>query len=155
HAPKLGVAIMEDDLGLEAGAGQGFDKRLGLLLDPYSGRMFGGLRDEYFAAGDVQENDDEKLPNAPKRQHLVRKEIALPECGRVHLEELVPSLLAALGSGIEAVLAHDVGDKLAGCFLRRQLAEFAQDTRIAPGKILAGQLDDQLADVNASAPPWF
>src|SRR5262249_2325991 len=66
---------------------------------------------------------------------------------------LVPGLLAALGSRIEAFLAHDVGDKLTGGFLRRELTEFAQDTRIAPAKILPGQLDDQLADVDAPSPP--
>src|SRR5262249_51861101 len=72
----------------------------------------------------------------------------------VNLEELVPGLLAALRSGIEAVLTHDVGYKLIGDFLRRQLAEFAPDPCVAPAGILSGQLDDQLADVESPAPPW-
>src|SRR5262245_9889621 len=55
--------------------------------------------------------------------------------------------------GIEAVLAHDVSHELARDFLPRELAKFAQDTRVAPAGILAGQLDDQLADVDPPAPP--
>jgi hypothetical protein len=148
---KLAVAIVEDDLGLEATGRQRAGKRLGLLLDPGGDRMLGGLGDKDLAAADVQEGDDEELPDASQRQHLVREEVTLPEGGRVHLEELVPGLLAALRTGIEAVLTHDVGDKLIGDFLRRQLADFAPDTRVAPARIRTGQLEDQLADIDASA----
>jgi hypothetical protein len=114
--------------------------------------MLGGLGDKDLAAADVQEGNDEEFADASQRQHLMREEVALPEGGRVHLEELVPGFLAAFRSGIEAMLAHDVGDKLMGDFLRRELAQFAQDPRVAPAGILTGQLDDQFADVNASAP---
>src|SRR5262249_38418873 len=108
---------------------------------------------EDLAAADVQKGNQEELTDTPQREHLVRKEVALPECGRVHLEELVPGLFAALGSGIEAMLTHDVDDKLMGDLLRRQLAEFASDPRLAPSRILAGLLDYQLADGDAPAPP--
>src|SRR5262249_49525933 len=144
---KLGVAIMEDELGLQADRGQRFGKCLGLCLDPCSGRMLGRFGDKDFTAADVQEGDDEKLTHATQRQYLLGKEVALPECGRVHLQELVPGLLTALGTRIKALLAHDVSDKLTGGFLRRELTEFAQDTRVAPAEILAGQLDDQPADI--------
>src|SRR5262249_40733442 len=140
---KLAVAIMEDDLGLETRSRQRFGKRFRLLLDPGGGRMLGHRSDEHFAAADVQEGHDQELPDAPQSQLRVGEEVALPQGGRVHLEKLVPSLLAALRSGIEAVLTHDVGYKLIGDFLRRQLAEFAPDPCVAPAGILSGQLDDQ------------
>src|SRR5262245_51537274 len=56
-------------------------------------------------------------------------------------------------AGIEAVLAHDVSHELARDFLPRELAKFAQDTRVAPARILASQLDDQLTDVDPPASP--
>src|SRR5262245_15581330 len=114
--------------------------------------MLGGLGDEDFAAADVQEGDQEEFPDTAEREHLVRKKVALPEGGRVHLQKLVPRLLAAMRSRIEAVLAHDVSHELPGDFLPRELAEFAQDARVTPAGILAGQLDDQFADVDAPAP---
>src|SRR5262245_51701720 len=64
HLPRLGVAIVEDDLGLEAGGGQRFCKRLGLLLDPCGGGMLGRIGDEDLAAADVEKDDGEKLTDA-------------------------------------------------------------------------------------------
>jgi len=78
-----------------------------------------------------------------KKSHCQRDGVAF--------EEVIPGAGASCRAGIEAVLTEDAADGVAGDVANAELSEFAKYSRIPPG-VLAGELDDQFANVDRLPP---
>lgn len=61
---------------------------------------------------DGQKHEKKRVPQALCCDDLLRHEVALPQCGRVNLDELVPRAVPALRPRVVAVLLEDVLDRI-------------------------------------------
>ena len=117
---------MHDDGRAEPRFVDVFQEHLGLLFHPGFVGMEGRRRDENATRIDVYEHKQEEVAESLDRQHLLRIEVALPERGRVNLQELVPRAGPALRSRLKPVLLQDVLDRVPRRRLYAQLLELAQ-----------------------------
>ncbi len=74
------------------------DERLGLFLHPLGVRLPASLADEDCTAANVNERQNEILPQTRRRPDPLREEVALIQSFRVHLHELGPTPIAGVGA---------------------------------------------------------
>ncbi len=93
----------------------------------------------------VQEHDHEQVAEPFGRQAAFAEEVALPQRRRVDRDEFVPGAEAAIRTGIVAVAAENLLDRVARDGRDSELLELAEDASVAPAG-LARQLEDDPAD---------
>jgi len=102
----------------------------GLLCDPFRVRSGRRRGDEDLTRLEVDENHRVEVNNATLRDSSFREEVADPQCLRMNPEELIPCSLAALWTGISALLFQDVLDGLPANTANSQLTELTRNPRV-------------------------
>jgi hypothetical protein len=151
---ELTVPVMHQNLNTELGLLRESEHRRGLLLNPRIVRVVRAGRDVNSPRSDVNEYEDKYLANAQSGDDAFREEVALPECGGVNLDELVPRTHAPFGTWVESVFTQDVSNGASANNTDTQFLQLAQNACEAPS-VFAGHFEDQTTDVNPGSRPAF
>src|SRR6266568_9450117 len=93
---------------------------------------------------DVDDEANEVADQATEREHLDGEEVRRRDRAQMGLQEGGPwHPTAAQGRGFETVLAEDALDRVVGEDVSK-VAQDITDPRVAPGRVLGGEPDDEL-----------
>src|SRR6266568_1876740 len=93
---------------------------------------------------DVDDEENEVADQATEREHLDGEEVRRRDRAQMGLQEGGPwHPTAAQGRGFETVLAEDALDRVVGEDVSK-VAQDITDPRVAPGRVLGGEPDDEL-----------
>ena len=115
-----------------------------------------GWAEEYLARADVDERKTVGNSRPEGRDHALGEEVACDK--RVHVdpdESLsvgLSCLPSAQGRGCQSFTLQDPPDR-GSSELESKLPELADDTPVAPARVLRGQTDDQFAHVTGDPRP--
>jgi hypothetical protein len=94
----------------------------------------------------VDEEQDVVGYRPAERPDSLGEEVRCPERFEVPLDELMPGATAAFWAGIETMLEQDPSNRRSGDVMEKQLAEFTEDSSVAPTRGLR-HFDDQLTEL--------
>src|SRR6185369_7617549 len=113
------------------------------LLDPCVVRMADQTGDVHAAGLEVDDKPDDVTDDTAEREYLDGEEVGRGDRAEARPEEGLPRHRpAALGRGFQAMLGEDALDRVSSKLVT-EVAERAEDTGVAPGRVLGGELDDQ------------
>lgn len=127
---ELAVAVAEQKPGFGHAVGHGCDEPLHNLDEPRAVRIGGARRDVRPAGLGVDEHQREDEPEALRREHAEREEVARPQCLRVCFQELVPGAFTARRACRKPGFLQNVDDGRAGDAADPALLELAEDADI-------------------------
>jgi hypothetical protein len=136
---ELGVAVPEQELGLEGTVLKPPGQVPSLLGHPLAGRTGGDAGEMDLAAGDLDEEEDVETLEPGS---LDREEVAGQHLGGVLADELPPGGMAAAVSRREALAAQDPGH-LHVCDPKAELDHLPLNPAVAPSRVLLRQLQSQ------------
>src|SRR5262249_18314518 len=118
----------------------------GLLNHPDAVRVRRHSRDVHATATDMHEKEDKDIDEPASGPHLLREEVAGPECLGMSFDEVVPGSFAALRPRIESIFEQDVADGAARALADAELSQLTGDAQVAPA-VLARQPQNQLPNL--------
>ena len=117
----------------------------GLFCNPFRVRSGRRRGDEDLTRIEVDEHHRVEVNNATFRDGSLGKEVAGPQCLCMNLQKLIPCSLAALWTGISALLFQDVLDGLSADAANPQLPELTRNPRVTKVCFPEGQKTEPTA----------
>jgi len=149
---EFAVEVADQVRRFEGLVGEVLTEVFGPFCDPGLGRVGSEPGDVNATGADMEKEEDKTIDEAAHGEDLLGEEIAAPQGGGVTLDELGPSALAALGSGLDAIGAEDIADGGLGDGRQAELVQFGVDAFSAPAGF-AGHAEHELTKLVGGAGP--